>query len=324
MRMAHDFGTARLAAQHCAELVARRSRPEEREALIGAWRRELAQGLGESLGALLAGDRLTCAVSGPEWLMGSEVLTRIGPVAANCLLRCGPARNAGAGAGAVAGTGTEVLLSLDHATVLALAERSFGGEGRVGEPMLDPLPRSAQLLCDEVAALVASALAKARLGDAAGAGEVIIRSENAARLRALDPARQATLFTIRLADARGCDWQMMVALAAARLDDLLPAQGTARAAGEARAAGNPAAPFGAIPLALRAVLAEFDLTLGQLDRLAPGDTFPIPMPRHVPLRAGEALVALGSIGTLDERLALCLTQVPHEAPVAAPTQGIAR
>ncbi|MFN3990117.1 MAG: FliM/FliN family flagellar motor C-terminal domain-containing protein [Erythrobacter sp.] len=324
MRMAHDFGTARLAAQHCAELVARGPRPEEREALIGSWRRALARALGESLGALLAGDRLHCEVTGPEWLMGSEALNRIGPVAANCLLRCGAARSAGAGAGAAHGTGTDVLLSLDHATVLALAERSFGGEGRVGEPMLDPLPRSAQLLCGEVAALVASAIAQACLGEAAGAGEVIIRSENAARLRALDPARQAALFTIRLADARGCDWHMMVALAANRLDDLLPAQGAARASGAARPVGHPAAAFGGIPLPLRAVLAEFDLTLGQLDRLAPGDTFPIPMPRHVPLRAGEALVALGSIGTLDERLALCLTQVPHEAPGAAPTQGIAR
>lgn len=317
MRMAHDFGAVRLAAQHCVELVARGPRPEEREALIGAWRRELAQGLGESLGAMLAGDRLNAEVSAPEWLMGSEVLTRIGPVAANCLLRCGPAGNGSA----------EVLLSLDHATALALAEKSFGGEGRVGEANLDPLPRSALLLCDEVAALVAAALAQARCGgdavgagDAAGvAGEVIIRSENAARLRAIDPARQAVLFTLRLADARGRDWRMMLALAAARLDDLLPAPGTDQPSGLPVERRDPAAQFGAIPLSLCAVLAEFDLTLGQLDRLAPGDTFPIPMPRHVPLRVGEALVAHGSIGTLDERLALCLTQVPGSVSY----QGIA-
>lgn len=318
MRMAHDFGALHPAAQHCAELVARGPRPEEREALIGAWRRELARDLGDTLGALLAGDRLNAEVSAPEWLMGSEVLTRIGPVAANCLLRCG---QAGSGAG---GGGAEVLLSLDHATALALAERSFGGEGRVGEASLDPLPRSALLLCDEVAALVAGALARARRSDAAGAapnaGEVIIRSENAARLRALDPARQAVLFTLRLADARGHDWRMLIALAAARLEDLLPAPGPARPASPvASVTSDPAALFGAIPLNLCAVLAEFDLTLGQLDRLAPGDTFPIPMPRHVPLRVGEALVAHGSIGTLDERLALCLTQVPGHLP----SQGIA-
>ncbi len=316
MRMAHDFGAARLAAQHCAELVARGPRPEEREALIGAWRRALARDLGESLGALVAGDRLRAEVSAPEWLLGSDVLTRIGPVAANCLLRCG------------AGEGAEVLLSLDHATALAMAEKSFGGAGRVGEASLDPLPRSALLLCDEVAALVAGALARARLGDAAKGvdgptGEVIIRSENAARLRALDPARQAALFTLRLADARGHDWRMIFALAAARLDDLLPAPGSARPSAKAAPTGDPAASFDGIPLSLCAVLAQFDLTLGQLARLAPGDTFPIPMPRHVPLRAGDALVGHGSIGTLDERLALCLTQVPTPVSGPMPHQGFA-
>lgn len=312
MRMAHDFGAARVAAQHCAELVARGPRPEERDALITAWRRALARDLGESLGALLAGDRLRAEVSAPEWLLGSEALNRIGPVAANCLLRCGTAKSGGEGA--------EVLLSLDHATVLALAERSFGGEGRVGEPSLDPLPRSALLLCDEAAALVAGALARARLGEAGSAGaaageiggEVIIRSENAARLRALDPAREAAWFALRLTDKRGVEWRMSLALAASRLDDLLPAPGAASPSSQPAAKSDPAALFGAIPLGLRAVLAEFDLTLGQLGRLAPGDTFPIPMPRNVPLRIGEALVAHGSIGTIDDHLALCLTQVPSQ------------
>lgn len=304
MRMAHDFGVAGVAAQHCAELLARgRPRPEEREAQITAWRRALAQDLGEGLGALLGGDRLRAEVSAPEWLLGSEALTRIGPVAANCLLRCGTAGDSSEGG--------EFLLSVDHATVLALAERSFGGEGRLGEPSLDPLPRSVLLLCDEVAALVAGGLARARLGGDAG-GEVIIRSENAARLRALDPARQAAWFTIRLADKRGVEWRMSLALAANRLDDLLPPAGAATPAAQAAPKTDPAMLFGGIPLGLCAVLAEFDLTLGQLGRLAPGDTFPLPMPRHVPLRIGEALVAHGSIGTVDDHLALCLTQVPSQ------------
>jgi flagellar motor switch protein FliM len=279
--------------------------------MIAAWRRDLAHDLGQTLAALLGADRLNATVSAPEWLPGSEVIARIGPVAANSLLRCGAGLSQNAGQNG----GIEVLLSLDHATALALAERSFGGEGRVGEPSIDPLPRSAQLLCDEVAVLVAGALARARLGDGAGAeatGEVIIRSENAARLRAFDPAGKAALFTLQLTDAQGNAWHMHLALAAGLLDDLLPAPGTARPSPDPRAGDAAAACFGSIPVALCAVLAEFDLTLGQLDRLAPGDTFPIPMPRSVPLRIGATLVAHGSIGTLDERMALCLTHLPNQ------------
>ena len=86
--MAHDFVAVAPAAQHCAELVARGPRPEERAAAIAAWRRDLARHCASGLGALLSGDRLNAEVSAPETLSGAAVLERIGPVAANSLLRC--------------------------------------------------------------------------------------------------------------------------------------------------------------------------------------------------------------------------------------------
>lgn len=326
MRMSHDFAAARIAAAHCSELVARGPRPEEREAMLTAWRRDLARHLAQPLGGLLSGDKLAIAVSAPEWLKGSDVLARIGPVAANSLLRCGmPDGTTEGGA---------VLLSLDHATALALAERSFGGDGRVGAPSLDPLPRSALLLIDEVAGLVAEALSTARLGDAipaatdaAGArGQVMVRSENAARLRAFDPAADCALITMQITSPQGSEWIASLALAADTLSAVLPdpdgrAAGAARP-GHARHPGPLAAPFGTIPLPLRAVLAEFELTLTQLHRLAPGDTIPLAMPRSVPLRMGDALVAQGSIGTLEDRMALCLTHVP--APGISATEFSAK
>lgn len=310
MRMAHDFAAVAPAAQHCAELVARGPRPEERAGAIAAWRRDLARHCASGLGALLSGDRLNAEVSAPETLSGAAVLERIGPVAANSLLRCAGLPEAA------------VMLSFDHATVLALAERSFGGAGRVGAASLNPLPRSAQLLCDEIAGLIAGALGAARLGDGAqGAGlekgEVIVRSENAARLRPFDPAAACLWIGLRLANDEGCEWTAHLALAADRLDDLLPVPAAVPASchGELAAGSDPAAIFGTIPLGLRAVLAQFRLTLSQLDRLAPGDTIPLNVPHAVPLHLGEALVAHGSIGTLEDHLALRLTHVPAQGGV---------
>lgn len=312
MRMDHNFAGARVAAAHCPELVARGPRPEERAAMLAAWRRDLTRHLAEPLGGLLSGDKLNITVSAPEWLKGSDVLTRIGPVAANSLLRCGTA-DGGAGGGSV-------LMSLDHATALALAERSFGGDGRIGASSLDPLPRSALLLIDEVASLIATALATTRTGDAVrepGAahslrGEVMVRSENPARLRAFDPAADCALIAVQITNPQGCEWIVSLALAVDALNALLPdadRQPTGRA--QRRQPGPLAAPFGTIPLPLRAVLAEFELTLTQLHRLAPGDMIPLPMPRSVPLQMGDAVVAHGSIGTLEDRMALCLTHVPE-------------
>lgn len=304
MRMAHDFAAAQVAAQHCPELLLRGPRPEEREAQIGAWRRDLARHLAESIGSLLSGDRLRAEVGAPEWLQGDEVFARIGPVAANSLLRCGR----------ISGS---VLLSLDHATALALAERSFGGDGHVGEPSLDPLPRSAVLMSDQIAGRIAAALAAAQLGDetdraeADGQAEVILRSENAARLRPFDPATGCALLTIRLANQDGRVWLARLSASEEALDALLPEAGASAAADPASPA-NREASFGAIPLGVRAVLAEIDLTLGQLSRLAPGDVIPLAVPRAVPLQIGDALLCHGSIGTLDDRMALRVTRLLHQ------------
>lgn len=305
MRMAHDFAPETVAAQHCAELVARGPRPEERAAAIAAWRRDLARHCANALGTLLSGDRISAEVAAPETLSGAAVLDRIGPVAANSLLRADGLPEAA------------VMLTFDHATVLAMAERSFGGEGRVGAASFDPLPRSAQLLCDEIAGLIASALGAARLGETAGQaglpqGEVIVRSENAARLRPFDPAAPCAWIALRLRNDTGCEWTAHLALAEHHLGDVLPAP-TAVAGSTPAASGqcsDPAAAFGTIPLGLRAVLAQFQLTLSQLDRLAPGDTIALNVPRAVPLQLGDALVAHGSIGTFEDHLALRLTHVP--------------
>jgi flagellar motor switch protein FliM len=304
MRMSHEFAPARVLAQHCPELVARGPRPEEREAMVQAWRRDLARHLATDLSALLSGDRLSVEIGVPEWLTGGDILAQIGPVAANSLLRCGTA-------------GVTVLLSFDHANALALADRSFGGEGMPGENSADPLPRSAVLLMDEAATLIANALAKAALGDAAEqseaplAGEVIIRSENAARLRPFDPACDCALFPVMLSNQEGCVWTGVLALAAEQLDHLLPGpQNAPRAAAGGKVA--LAASMTGIPLSLHAVLAQFDLTLSELQALAPGDTIPLAMPRAVPLKIGDAVLAHGSIGTSDERMALRLTHISAE------------
>jgi len=304
MRMSHDFAPARLVAQHCTELVARGPRPEEREALVQAWRRDLARHLAADLSALLSGDRLSVEIASPEWLSGGDILAQIGPVAANSLLRCGSAS-------------VTVLLSFDHANALALADRSFGGDGMLGENTAEPLPRSAVLLMDEAATLVAKALTKAALGDATEQsaalldGEVIIRSENAARLRPFDLACDCALFPVMLTNEEGCVWTGLVALAADQLDNLLPCpQNAPRAARSSK--GALAASMTGIPLSLYAVLAQFDLTLSELQALAPGDTIPLAMPRAVPLKIGDSVLAHGSIGTSDECMALRLTHISAE------------
>jgi flagellar motor switch protein FliM len=304
MRMAHDFAPARAAAQHCAELIARGPRPEERAAMVAAWRRDLARALADDLSPLLSGDRLEVSILEPEALTGAQALAKVGEIAANCLLRCGA-------------SGETALLSFDFATALALTDRSFGGEGKVTGGIPEALPRSAALMVDEAAALIAAALTRVSHGDAPAPEHlrsecgVIIRSESAARLKPFGLDSDCVLVPIVIANRQGSEWRASLAMAAERLDRLLPGGGHRAAVRKpAQPASGMAAPFAAIPLPLHVVLAEFELSVAQLNRLNPGDTIPITMARQVPLKVGGKAIAHGSIGTAEDRMAIRLNRIP--------------
>lgn len=327
MRMAHDFAPAHAAAQHCPALTAhgtaRGPRPEERAALLLAWRRDVARILADDLSALLSGDRLEVSIAEPERLSGDAALARIGAVAANSLLRVG------AWGGA---SGETALLSFDFATAIAITERSFGGSGSLPSAAPEQLPRSAALLVDEAAAIIAQGITRASRGDTpppemvSGAdpavrGEVIIRSESAARLKPFDPAADCLSFTLTIANRQGGEWRALLVLPAERMDRLLPGVGQGQSARPSGGPRPPAtgvdAPFNAIPLPLHVVLAEFDLSLLRLAALAPGDCIPLVMDRQVPLMIGEQVLAHGSIGTSEDRMAIRLTRVPVSAQGSA-------
>ena len=67
------------------------------------------------------------------------------------------------------------------------------------------------------------------------------------------------------------------------------------------------------------MLAEIDLSLARLQTLAPGDMIPLAMGRQVPLMVGETVLAHGSVGTSEDRMAIRLTRFP----LPASHQGVA-
>ncbi|MEM9500583.1 MAG: FliM/FliN family flagellar motor switch protein [Pseudomonadota bacterium] len=304
MNMAQSFAPARALAQHCAELTACGPRPEDRSEFLAAWRRDVGRSLSEGLGSLLAGGRLSVSISEPEWCTGEQIFERIGGVAANSLLRCGE-------------TERTILLSFDCATAVALTDRSFGGDGAMPDDVPEQLPRSASLLIDQVATIVAQSITEVSSGEEGTSvqGDVIVRSESAARLKPFDPATSCASLEIQLQAESGQSWKALIAMPSDRLDSMLPGLGSSTKSGAkpGQVIGPGEGPFGAIPLPIKAVLAEFELSLGKLDRLAPGDHIPLAVAREVPLRTGSKLVAHGSVGTLEDRMAIRLTRISQGA-----------
>lgn len=315
MRMRHEFDPARTAALHCPELTQRGPRPEERAALMTAWRRDLARLLADDLSALLSGDRLEVGIAEPETVSGADALRRIGPTAANSLIRAGA-------------TGETALLSFDFATAIALTDRSFGGDGRAAGGVPEVLPRSAALLVEEAATMIAAAITRASYGDmpppmgaTSTRGEVIVRSESAARLKPFALDEETLFFVIQIANRQGCTWRAGLAVAAERMTRLLPGggRGTPRRTAPRHPATGLAAPFAEMPLPLHVVLAEFDLSLARLQTLAPGDMIPLAMGRQVPLMVGDTVLAHGSVGVAADRMAIRLTRLSLAVPTLAPS-----
>lgn len=312
MNLAETFAPARAIAQHCAELTERGPRPEERAEQLAAWRRDVAREVGQDMAQLLSGTKLEAQLGEPRPMRGQAVFDRIGAVAANSLLRCGLA-------------GQTVLLSFSVATAIALTDRSFGGTGEPDKEPAQSLPRSAGLLVEQAARIIAQAIARVSTASAAAdevEGDVIIRSESASRLKPFTPVSECMVFELSLRAADGISWTGTLAMSSECLASLLLGIGSeapGKDLGDAQTDPQDTALI-AIPLSLRAVLAEFDLSLSQLDRLAPGDRIPLAVARDIPLRVGHQLVASGSLGTMEDRMALRLTRMAGGAAFAAATQ----
>ena len=295
---AASFADARPVAQHCQELTQRGPRPEERAEILSAWCRDLGYDLSQELGQLFSAGKLKVEVSEPEELSGNDVFEKIGPVAANSLLRCGD-------------DGQVMLFSLDLPTAIALTDSSFGGEGVIPSAAPEQLPRSVGLLVEELASLVARVIAMSNGSSERISGDVLVRSESVTRLKPFEPSEKVTQFSVTLSMDTGGRWTLLLAVPSGRLDDLLPGSQANKPAakGNGQASDGRTGPFAQMPLPVEAVLGEISMTLSRLEKLRPGDEIPLAMPRDLPLRIGDRTIAHGVLGSMENQLALKLTRL---------------
>ena len=300
---AADFATGRAVAQHCSELTWRGPRPEEREEVILAWKRDLASEMAQELGQILTGEKLDVMIGEIETVTGAHVFAKIGESAVNTLLRIG--------------TGDQtVLLSLSNSTAIALTDCSFGGEGAAPDEVPSKLPRSAGLLVEQFGASIARVFAMAREVNEPARGEVLVRSDSVLRLKPFSAEAEITVLNITVAKGAFVEWEMLIAFPNEQFDELLPKANSSRSV-SAQPEHLGADPYANVPLMLEAVLTEFELPLARIEQLQPGDEIALKIPRELPLRIGNDVFAHGVAGTLENHMALRLTRVPHKAQESA-------
>ncbi|MFA7595763.1 MAG: FliM/FliN family flagellar motor switch protein [Novosphingobium sp.] len=291
------FIAERVAAQHDRELLrggVRQADPIKDLDRMGA---RVAELIAPALSRLCAGRKLAVRAVAAAQFDGSDALIeKLGPNAAINLVTAGESQ-------------APLILSLPARTVIAFVDLAYGGNGDSSAPVPEKLSTSAMLMAERMMQPLSESLA----GALAPEGECAIQSLcNGTDPELLAPFAECNVAVLSLEIGDGSrTWEAVLGFPAASMAELFRNRGRN---GAVPAKGNQAAsprvePFAGIPLPLRAVLVDMAVPVSLLSQLKPGQILPVAVARNVPLMAGEHVIAHGTVGALDDRAALQLTQI---------------
>ncbi|MDT0574684.1 FliM/FliN family flagellar motor switch protein [Croceicoccus sp. F390] len=295
MKSDHAFVAERALARHCAALVGSQHSMEDDLVACAEAGTMMARHLRQPLCELLGRDHLRLTCSAAEIIAVADLTDGIEPLAANCLV------------GLFDG-GPVVLTSIGGKAALALTDRTFGGNGEAPDPLPDQFPLSADLTLNRLEKALCLAMRHA-LGE--GHDPVVRRrAEAIRRLKPFSGVTECARLVVSVEEDGQDAWHIVVAIGVPDLPVLFG--NTLRApAPSAKSARTPSLkPFANVPLPVVAVLAEVKLPLARVSRLAVGDVIPLCVSRAVPLTVNGTQIACGTIGTLDDRVAVQITRIP--------------
>lgn len=299
MKPEGPFIAEKVAAQHCDDLLRSTQQTFDPLAELARLGEKLPEQLERQLSGLCAGAKVRVdtgeATEIPAGLNGDKR----GEPMLHSMIAVGP---------------REVMMvaSLPQRAMVGLVDLALGGSGRDTELPSGKLPMSARMMFGRLEKAVAEALAAAM----GFSDRTMVKPKNAGA-----GADNETPFagfkrivlpvTVTVGEADG--WELGFVFPGSAVAKLFADSGSKRAKpGPVEQATRPdplAEPFGGIPLPIKAVLVDMPMLLSKLSRLKPGTVIPVSVARNVPLYAGEEIVALGSVGEVDDCAALQLTRI---------------
>lgn len=282
-------------AKHCAELLGTGPTLEELVPALSILGEKLARVLPAGLARLSGGEPPLVRTGMPMDCTLASMQAEIEGLAAHTLMAFGPGR-------------LPLLATFEAAPVLRLVDRAFGGRGVVPDPLPESFPLSAELLIGRIENTVAEALATVFGGREEHAVRPLRRDTS---LRQLDPfERREELLQLSLEiEEEGAEpWSLSLAFPQATLAAamIVPRTGARAVRGFTPDAGSE--PFASMPLAVTAVLVDMTIGFSRLSALKPGDVLPVAVARSVPLQVDGCTIATGTIGEVEDRVAVQILQ----------------
>lgn len=297
MRSEPAFVAERAAALHCPELLRRGPEPVDLGAGLARLGERFARALAPALAPLLGDEAPAITLGQPRELSEAQLCEAIGALAANSLYATGL-------------PGVTLLAAIEGAGLLRLVDCAFGGRGEAPKTLPAAFPLSAELMIGRLEALVAAALAQALGHNDGGEVRALRRAAQLAELAPFPAGARIMALGCEVAQGGGAPWTLTLALPQTMVAKLLGQDGGAAPGSAPRRPADPAAaPFADVPLPLTATLVDMAVPLAAVSALAPGMVLPVAVARAVPLAIGGTIVARGTIGAQDDRIALRLTQI---------------
>lgn len=288
MKPHRAFTASGPAALHCDALLKGSTSPADMVDELGRTGARLVRALPAALAPLCSGKPPHVRALPVEQLDEAALGARIGSLAGNSLMNCAE---------------VPLLASVEASAVFAQLDRSFGGTGEIGSEVPTSFPTSARMLLARLEARLAN-----ELGAVLGKPVSPKRSDpDYATLEAFAARDMLAILPLEVAPADARPWEITLATPVALLGKLLgkaPARTGCAASGLASPLDTP---FADMPLPLEARLVDMRLRLSSLAELAPGFVLPVAVARAVPLTIGSTTIAHGTLGELDDRVALQVT-----------------
>ena len=298
MKPQRAFIAERPLAEHCQELLARgnAAAPADLLPALAKLGERFSRVLAAALAPLSGGNVPALRCAEPRAVAMAELTATVAPLAANSLMAAGP--------------DALLLASLDAAGVLRIVDRAYGGRGHVPSPLPEEFPLSAELMIGRLETVVAGALATVLGGEDIAPVQPLRRDGSLAALAPFAGSEMLTVLTIDIEEPGHPAWQVTLAFPQATLVALFghETDSPARRPGTGFPPNPSDEPFGDMPLPVSAVLVDMRMAFSTLSALQVGQILPVAVARSVPLKIGDKTIAHGTIGAVDDRVAVQISK----------------
>jgi flagellar motor switch protein FliM len=295
MKPERAFVAERIMAEHCPELLrSREAPPIPLGPALARLGDAIARTLSNALATLSASEPPLVRSVAPRECTMAALAAGIAPLAGNSLVTLGTPE-------------MTALASLDAEAVLRMVDRAFGGRGDAPSPLPTAFPRSSELMVARLEGVVMTALGQAL--DMPGAVQPLRRDGCIVQLAPFADQAELGVITLEVDDPGRAPWKVTIALPQAVMARLFGEAEHGAPQPRRKTPMNPALdPFGAMPLTLSAVLVDMRIGFAELSNLQPGQILPVAVARSIPLKIGDKTIASGTIGALDDRVAVQISQ----------------